>query len=135
MSHFLMTREDFELFVELFGGAVWREPDYRSSNIGVDFILANGVIMTLNLVAIDQTHKGDFYGRREEWTHVRFSNWAWENTNFKGKGSRSNETHQLAKAILAYTEGFDMSNRSMWGWTEEDWAAYRAGDSDATLPE
>lgn len=135
MSNFYMTRADFELFVEVCGGEITREPGRSDSNIRVNFDLANGVEMELNLRAINKTAHGDFYGTNQGWTHVRFSTWAWENTSFRGKGSRSNETHQLAKAILAYTEGFDMTNRSMWGWTEEEWAAYKSGDATVTLPE
>lgn len=101
MSHFLVTKADFEAFMELTNGAMTRDPGRSNSDIRVHFILANAVIMELNLRVINVTPAGHFYGNNSGWTHVRFDDWAWNNTTFRGEGSRSDETHEMAREILS----------------------------------
>lgn len=107
MTHFLVTKADFEAFLDTVNPYFTRTPNYGDSRIMASFKLDNGVRVNLTLTTLEVTPNGNFYGRHNTWTHVRLDRWIWNNVSKTGKGSRSDETHQKIWDIIGLLGEFD----------------------------
>ena len=110
----LVTKQDYEIFVEILRAekrVSWeREPDNRSSKIAVEFSLKNGVEVTFSGTALEVTPTGNFYGRHNTWTHIKFEEWALDNVSLKGKGARGPETRKMLFETLRLLAKFETND-------------------------
>lgn len=101
----IISRTDFEAFAELVGAKVVRWPLNNSSKMVVEIKLSESVDLRLNLVAIEEKAQGKFYGRCDEYTHLRVpkvqKGWIDGDYNLSGKGCRSNEVHSQVVELLS----------------------------------
>lgn len=110
MSYFLVTKADFEAFLDVVDAKWVNEPDYRgprACKYAATITLENGVEARLDLVTLDVRPDGNFYGRKDAWTHVKVDSWIHNNVSLTGKGSRSDETHILLYNTLSLLGEFD----------------------------
>ena len=91
-----ISRADFEAWVELVQGHIYRTPDYRQSEIGVD-LYVGGVKAEAHVRAIKAVGGERFYARHDEWNMVRVND-SWGGVfSFFGKGARAVETYAAAR--------------------------------------
>jgi len=98
-----VSRENFEIWVELQNAKVWVTPDWRSSKISVTGNFSNGVEWTLNATGILARTDGTgakYFARGDEYNQVRVFGYQGSVFNFKGSGARSSETYIEAQKIL-----------------------------------
>lgn len=105
---FLVSKPDFEAFLEAVNAKYTHEPTYRDCRYIASFKLSTGVDVRLELTTLDVKPNGKaFYGRREAWTHVRLDRWIWENISMTGKGKKSDESRDEVKSIMALLGEFE----------------------------
>jgi len=93
MTSFYVTKDDFEAFLDIVEAKWTREPDYNRARYNASFKMSTGVEVRIEVQSVDIHPDGKvFYGRRDAWTHVRFSTWIHENVSLTGKGSRGEES-------------------------------------------
>lgn len=107
MTHFLVTKADFEAFIDTVDTYFVHRPTNSDSRIMVSFKLDNDVKVSLVLTTLEVTPRANFYGRHNSWTHVRLDRWIWTNVSKTGKGSRSDDTHQKIWDIMGLLGEFD----------------------------
>lgn len=104
-----IEREIVELWAEEFGLDNWRYPGYNHSNIGWGGKLDNGVKFNIEARAVKFEDNQAYYGRNDDWTHVRFDAWPYSNFSTNGKGSRSDETsRQMFDMLAALSNKFEV---------------------------
>lgn len=113
---FLVSKADFETFLELIEARVYSTPSYRgprACKYSASFKLANNVRVDLELNTFDVRPAGNglpethYYGRHDAWTHVQLDRWIWNNVSLHGQGSRSTETHILVCQALMLLGQFE----------------------------
>lgn len=105
---FLVIKADFEAFLEAVNAKYTHEPTYNNCRYMGHFTLSTGVEVRFELATLDVKPNGKtFYGRRDRWTHVRLDRWIWENISMTGKGSKSDESRDEVKSIMALLGEFE----------------------------
>ena len=93
------SREDFEAFIEMVDGHLWRTPEYNSSAIRVSFEV-NGVEATLDLTALLIGPYVSYYGRDDNWNAVRLSSSDRTSIHYNGKGSRDPKIWETGEELV-----------------------------------
>lgn len=106
MSAIYVSKSDIEAFVELVDAQTW-EPNYRRCEFKAKFTLPCGVEVRLQVPSIEMTPNGNFYGRSDTWTHVKLSDWVWENVSMFGKGARGDEAHNQLFELISVLGNFE----------------------------
>jgi hypothetical protein len=96
----LISRKDFEAWVELLGAEIVVSPDYRSSQIMVEGKHKNEVKFRFTVSGMDARCGAVFYARGEGWNSINIDKSACYLFNHYGKGARSQETWKLADEAL-----------------------------------
>lgn len=108
MPKFSVSKADFEAFLEAVNAEYTHEPTYNDCRYIGHFTLSTGVSVRFELVTINhQAGTRSVYGRHNSWTHVRLSDWIWENISMTGTGARSDVSRDEVKSIMALLGTFE----------------------------
>lgn len=98
-TFYYISKADFETWVELVGGKITIEPDWRGKSDLEVSLQVNEVKATLSARAINVKRGVFYYGQRDEWNMVRVNAWYGTAFHFFGKGARSVETASAARDL------------------------------------
>lgn len=94
-----MTKEEFEIWLELVGGKMISYPDFRRASCKAEFTLSNGVEVHVNMTALEEVAGTLYYSHNQDYTHLRVKTYWGSACNLYGKGARSSETWAELKSL------------------------------------